>query len=158
MHSTLIENKGLIQAGTMTNTQRSCTLNTYMLQIQTIEGQCTQAYVEHKAIQWYCPWVLLLHFLSGPGCFHTKCYCRGRPSDPQTGPASSVGNAVHMQQHFLQLVSQMWSLWLLLNAHQPVLVPPIKNGFLVKNERVDYTIILKKYGNRCMFSCTFSIL
>lgn len=42
-YSTLIENKGLIQSGTMTYTQHCYTLNKYMLQIKTMERQCTQA-------------------------------------------------------------------------------------------------------------------
>lgn len=79
--SALIENKGLIQSGTMTYTHCSCTLNTYMLHVETMERQCMQAYVEHKVIQWYCPRVLPLHFPSSPGCFHTMRWCRERPSD-----------------------------------------------------------------------------
>lgn len=46
VHPALIENKGLIESGTMKYTQCSCTLDTYML--QTMERQYIEAYVEHK--------------------------------------------------------------------------------------------------------------
>lgn len=69
MHWTLIENKASFSQGQWHTDNAHLRLT--MLQIETMKGQRTHAYTDHKVPQWYFFWML------GPGCFQTGAAVEG---------------------------------------------------------------------------------
>lgn len=106
MHSTLIENKASFSQGQWHTNNAHLRLT--MLQIETMKGQRTNAYTAHKVLQWYFFWIL------EPGCFQTRCCCRGRYFDIKAGQLSGYHSASFSTASLLNLAK----IWLLLNAVQ----------------------------------------